>query len=121
MPQNSNVGRLHEGRVVIVTGAAIGNGQAFAAEFARQGAQVVIADISDSKETLDIVRSIDGAPEPLALTVDVTDESSTRQMAQDVKAQFGRRCADAPLSRTFVEYCLLTDSIWSIFPGQARG
>ena len=26
----------------------------------------------------------------------------------------GRRCAVAFLSRTFVEYCLLTDSIWSM-------
>jgi NAD(P)-dependent dehydrogenase (short-subunit alcohol dehydrogenase family) len=90
MPQNEKSARLHEGRVVIVTGAAIGNGQAFAAEFARQGAQVVVADIGDASETLGIVRSIDGASEPLALKVDVTDEGSTRQMAADVKTQFGR-------------------------------
>jgi NAD(P)-dependent dehydrogenase (short-subunit alcohol dehydrogenase family) len=90
MPQNMSLPRLHEGRVVIVTGAAIGNGQAFAAEFARQGAQVVVADISDATETLDLVRAIEGAAEPLALTVDVTSESSTRQMASDVRARFGR-------------------------------
>ena len=84
------MGNLHEGRVVIVTGAAIGNGQAFAAEFAREGARVVLADLIESTETRERVLAHPGALEPLMLTVDVTNESATKEMARIVKEQFGR-------------------------------
>jgi len=76
--------------VVIVTGAAIGNGQAFAAEFAREGARVVLADIVEARETRDRVMAHPDAPEPLMLTVDVTNESATKEMARAVKEKFGR-------------------------------
>ncbi|MDP4199013.1 MAG: SDR family oxidoreductase [Bacteroidota bacterium] len=81
---------LHEGRVVIVTGAAIGNGRAFAAEFARTGAQVVLGDIVEPIETVEHLRSIPGAREPLVIDLDVTSESSTRAMAAQVRERFGR-------------------------------
>jgi NAD(P)-dependent dehydrogenase (short-subunit alcohol dehydrogenase family) len=84
------LGTLHEGRVVIVTGAAIGNGQAFAAEFAREGAQVVLADLIEAAETRERVMTHPGALEPLMLTVDVTNESATKEMARTVKEKFGR-------------------------------
>lgn len=76
--------------MVIVTGAAIGNGQAFAAEFAREGARVVLADIVEARETRDRVMAHPDAPEPLMLTVDVTNESATKEMARAVKEKFGR-------------------------------
>lgn len=82
--------KLHEGRVVIVTGAAIGNGRAFAAEFARTGAQVVLGDIVEPFETVEHLRGIAGAKEPLVVDVDVTSEASTRAMAAQVKERFGR-------------------------------
>ncbi len=82
--------KLHEGRVVIVTGAAIGNGQAFAAEFAREGAQVVLADIIEATETRDRILAQAGACEPMLLTVDVTSEPATKEMARIVKEKFGR-------------------------------
>ena len=81
---------LHEGRVVIVTGAAIGNGRAFAAEFARAGAQVVLGDIVEPSETVEHLRGIAGAKEPLVVDLDVTSEASARAMAAQVKERFGR-------------------------------
>ncbi len=82
--------RRHESRVVIVTGAAIGNGQAFAERFARDGAHVVIADLDPATETLDKVMAVEGVNEPFSVQVDVTKEEDMRRMAQEVKAKFGR-------------------------------
>ena len=73
-----------------MTGAAIGNGQAFAAEFAREGARVVLADIVEAAETRERVLAMEGALEPLVLTVDVTSESATKEMARAAKDKFGR-------------------------------
>lgn len=84
------MGTLHKGRVVIVTGAAIGNGQAFAAEFGREGAQVVLADLIEATDTRERVMAHPGALEPLVLEVDVTSEAATREMARAVKEKFGR-------------------------------
>ena len=46
MPDSSNVHFGHQGRVVIVTGGAQGIGEACVRRFAREGAQVVIADLA---------------------------------------------------------------------------
>ena len=73
-----------------MTGAAIGNGQAFAAEFAREGARVVLADLLEATETRDRVLAHPGALEPLLVTVDVTNELATKEMARTVKDKFGR-------------------------------
>ncbi len=73
-----------------MTGAAIGNGQAFAAEFAREGARVVLADLLEATETRELVMAHPGALEPLLLTVDVTNESAMKEMARTVKEKFGR-------------------------------
>jgi len=73
-----------------VTGAAIGNGQAFASEFAREGARVVLADLIEATETRERIMAHPGALEPRMLTVDVTSESATKEMARTVKEEFGR-------------------------------
>jgi NAD(P)-dependent dehydrogenase (short-subunit alcohol dehydrogenase family) len=83
-------GKMHENKVVIVTGSAIGNGQAFAAEFAQHGAHVVLADIEQQQETVERLRAIPNASEPFVMEVDVTSEDDTRRMAAEVKARFGR-------------------------------
>ncbi len=72
-----------EGRVAIVTGGAQGIGRAIAAGLAAQGARIVIADLK-------------GAPEAagefaggLGLTVDVSSETDTEQMAAETVEQCG--------------------------------
>jgi len=75
-------------RVAIVTGAAQGIGRAYALRLAREGAKVVIADILEGSGVEQEIASKGG--EALALQIDVSDEQSTRQMAQKTIDRFGR-------------------------------
>ena len=66
-------GRL-ENKVALITGAATGLGRVAAELFAREGAQVVIADVADGA---DAVESIAGAGgEAAFVATDVTDDAS---------------------------------------------
>jgi len=82
--------KRHSGRVAIITGAAIGNGQAFAAQLASEGAQVILADLIEPAETRERIRALGDALEPFIVQVDVTSESATREMAAAAKEKFGR-------------------------------
>jgi 3alpha(or 20beta)-hydroxysteroid dehydrogenase len=78
------MGRL-EDKVAIVTGAARGTGEATARRFAREGAQVVVADVNDelgSKTAAEI-----GAH---YVHLDVTSESDWDAAVDEVVGRFGR-------------------------------
>ncbi|ADJ25561.1 short-chain dehydrogenase/reductase SDR [Dehalogenimonas lykanthroporepellens BL-DC-9] len=81
------MGRL-EGKVAIVTGGATGIGRAYSVGLAKEGAKLVVADISDGSETSKLVR--EAGSEALGLKVDVTNEESTQKMAKDAIEKFGR-------------------------------
>lgn len=77
-----------KGRVAIVTGAARGLGQEYCIALAREGAQIVAADLLDCAETQARVQAIGGKVH--ALTVDVTEDQSTQAMADQAYQAFGR-------------------------------
>ena len=79
--------RLHD-RVAIVTGAAVGNGQAFCERLARDGARIMIADIADASEAMEKVRSAGGEID--AVRVDLTDEAQMQKMVRKTVERFGR-------------------------------
>lgn len=79
--------RLKE-KVAIVTGGAQGIGKAYVLRMAEEGAMVVIADILDGSEVVLAVESNGG--EAMAINTDVTDEESTKVMAQKTVERFGR-------------------------------
>lgn len=79
--------RLDE-RVAIVTGGASGIGQAFCVALAKEGAKVAVADLVDGTETVEKIKAVGG--EARAVKVDVTNEASTQEMAQQVMGHFGR-------------------------------
>lgn len=77
-------------RVTIVTGASQGIGRAIAIEFARADDVVVLAarDVSKLDETEATIRDLGG--DALALSTDVTSETSLDQMVSEVLDRHGR-------------------------------
>jgi len=78
------------GKTVVITGAASGIGRATALIFAREGANVVCADINEDgvKETAAQVNAI--GSHSLALTIDVTKRAAVNDMIEFALNGFGR-------------------------------
>src|SRR6266480_517404 len=80
----------HSGKVAIITGAAIGNGRACAELLASEGAQVIIADLDEAKETIAAIDAIPAAKKGLSIQTDITDEKKVSKLIAKVKDEFGR-------------------------------
>lgn len=76
-----------EGKVALITGAGAGIGRATARLFAREGARVVVADISSSAGEESAHLAGNGA---IAVRTDVTDEDSVRACVTTTVRHFGR-------------------------------
>jgi 3-oxoacyl-[acyl-carrier protein] reductase len=78
------------GKTIIITGAASGIGRATALIFAREGANVVCADINEAgaRATAEAVNS--KGSQALALKVDVTRRNEVNGMVERALAAFGR-------------------------------
>jgi NAD(P)-dependent dehydrogenase (short-subunit alcohol dehydrogenase family) len=83
------VNRLQD-KICIITGAGSGIGRASAEMFAREGATVVVTDIS-AKASDEVAQGIVKAGgQAIALTVDVGEEAQLRQMVDTTIGKFGR-------------------------------
>jgi 3-oxoacyl-[acyl-carrier protein] reductase len=78
-------------RIAVVTGAASGIGAGIADAFAREGADIVLADKAPQEQAEDIIAAIEGhGRKALFISTDVSDEASVRAMAEQAIARFGR-------------------------------
>jgi 3-oxoacyl-[acyl-carrier protein] reductase len=78
-------------RIALVTGAASGIGKGIAIAYAREGANLVIADRVPEERAGEVLAGVRGqGREALFVQTDVSDERSVQRMAQAALARFGR-------------------------------
>jgi NAD(P)-dependent dehydrogenase (short-subunit alcohol dehydrogenase family) len=79
-----------EGKVAVVTGAALGGiGESYARALAEKGAAVVCADVNEAgaKSVADLIASEAGRA--IAVATDITDDVSVQNMVAQAVAAFG--------------------------------
>ena len=80
-----------EGRIAVITGAASGIGRGIAIAFAREGADIVVADKVNEAQAAEVIAAITAQGRgALFIRTDVSDEASVREMAAQALAHFGR-------------------------------
>ncbi|KAI3994248.1 hypothetical protein MKX01_012505 [Papaver californicum] len=84
---NSPTPRRLEGKVAIITGGAMGIGEATVRLFVRQGAKVVIADVEDATGNL-LANSL--APSATFVHCDVTREEDIESLIDSTVSHYGR-------------------------------
>lgn len=91
MSQAADIAGRLAGKVVIVTGAAQGFGEGIARELAKQGANLVIADLNDAlaEEVAQSINQIAGFKQAVAVKVNVGDEASVENMVNETVTTFG--------------------------------
>ena len=75
-------------RVAIVSGAAMGMGQAAAIRLATDGATIAIIDRADAGETIEQVKEAGSTAQ--SWVCDVTDEAQVNETAKKINDAFGR-------------------------------
>jgi NAD(P)-dependent dehydrogenase (short-subunit alcohol dehydrogenase family) len=78
------------GKVAIVTGGAMGIGEATCIRFAEEGAAVVVADINETAGQETALRITTAGGRALFVRTDVSNEDSIKQMVQATVAAFGK-------------------------------
>ena len=114
------------GRIALVTGGAQGFGAEIARGLAEYGANVIIADINreGAEQFVEDLYSVSGR-RALALHVDVADEFSVKDMADDIVKEFGGLDllvsnagvlrADSVLELTARDFDFVTDTNYTAF------
>src|SRR5262245_13277873 len=82
------MGRGHQGKVAVITGAAVGIGRAFALRLAEEGVDIAIADRAAANETVSAITAL--GRKVFALACDITSPDEVASFAAEVEKTFGR-------------------------------
>jgi NAD(P)-dependent dehydrogenase (short-subunit alcohol dehydrogenase family) len=79
--------KRHQGKRVVVSGAASGIGQASAVRLAEEGAEIIIADLAKADETLQQVAAVGG--QAIAVACDVSEPAGVAKLKEAVERRGG--------------------------------
>jgi NAD(P)-dependent dehydrogenase (short-subunit alcohol dehydrogenase family) len=79
-----------KGKVAIVTGAAGGIGKGIAEGFAKEGAQVVVADVNEETGQQTVTEIRNGGGEATFVGTDVSDEAQVKEMVAATVSAYGK-------------------------------
>ena len=79
-----------EDKVAIITGAGRGIGREFALRFAEEGAKLLLPDINLERAEGTVKEIEAKGGEALAMKADISDENSTKKIAEKVMQQYGK-------------------------------
>lgn len=79
-----------EDKIAVITGAGRGIGRAFALKFAEEGARLLLPDISLERSEIVAAEIRAKGGEAFAMETDISDETSTKYIAEKVIQHFGR-------------------------------
>lgn len=77
------------GKVIVVTGGALGIGRATAREFAREGARVTIADVNEAAGQAALRQIAEAPGQGLFVRADVSQSADCRRVVAETVAAFG--------------------------------
>jgi 3-oxoacyl-[acyl-carrier protein] reductase len=107
-----------DGKVAIVTGAAVGIGRSIAVAYGREGARVVVNYSKSQREAEETARQVRQAGgEPLLIQADVAQDRQVRAMVDQTLSRFGRvdilvNNAGITAFVDFQDLEGLTDDVW---------
>ena len=78
------------GKVVVVTGGAVGLGRAAATRFAREGAQVVVADVREDEGQALVEELKAGGFRAMFIPTDVSDQQAVTRLFEAARSSFER-------------------------------
>ncbi|WP_075223035.1 SDR family oxidoreductase [Acuticoccus yangtzensis] len=108
-------GRL-EGKTTVITGSDSGIGRAVAIAFAREGADVVIAYLSEDEDAAQTARHVeDAGRKAILVRGDLSDPSHCRAVVEESVKAFGRidvLVSNAAHQANFAEFEDITDEEW---------
>ena len=79
-----------QGKVALITGAARGQGAEEARMFAKEGAKVVLADVTDQEGTAVAAEIAEAGGDAIYIHLDVTNEDEWQSAVQSAVAAFGK-------------------------------
>ena len=101
-PDYKGSGKL-EGKTAVITGGDSGIGQAAAAAFAKEGANIVVAFYSETEDAGETVKMVEAAGRRcLAVKCDLKAEASSKQVVDTAVKEFG--CPDILVNNIAVQY-----------------